>query len=109
MATPTAPFSEIASAVKAWSGPAWLTETRSAAIERFALAGLPTTRLEGWRTTPMPDFRTAALFPGFASTANKAKSVVEPLDNGRPDRVIEHRRGADLHCTAAEREVARRL
>ena len=82
MATPTAPFSEIASAVKTWSGPAWLTETRSAAIERFALAGLPTTRLEGWRTTPMPDFRTAALFPGFASTANKAKSVVEPFIQG---------------------------
>jgi Fe-S cluster assembly protein SufD len=82
MAASAAPFSEIASAVKTWSGPAWLTDTRSAAIERFSLAGLPTTRLEDWRTTPMPDFGTAALSPGFASTANKAKSVVDPFTHG---------------------------
>lgn len=77
-----APFSEIASAVKTWSGPAWLTDTRRAAIDRFGLAGLPTTRLEAWRTTPLPDFGPAALSPGFASTANKAKSVVQPFNEG---------------------------
>jgi Fe-S cluster assembly protein SufD len=79
MAATVTPFSEIASAVKTWSGPAWLTEARAAAIERFSLAGLPTTRLEAWRTTPLPELGTKALFPGFASTANKAKAVVGPF------------------------------
>ncbi len=76
MVAAVTPFSEIASAVKTWSGPAWLTDTRKAAIDRFATAGLPTTRLEGWRTTPLPDLGPAAFVPGFASTANKAKAVV---------------------------------
>ena len=75
-------FSEIASAVKTWSGPAWLTETRKAAIDRFVLAGLPTTRLEAWRTTPLPDFGAISLFPGFASTVNRAKAVVELFNEG---------------------------
>ena len=79
MAAPVSSFSEIASAVKTWSGPAWLTDARKEAIDRFSLAGLPTTRLEGWRTTPFPDLGAKALFPGFASTANKAKAVVEPF------------------------------
>jgi len=79
MGNSVAPFSEIASAVKTWSGPAWLTDTRKAAIDRFTLAGLPTTRLEGWRTTPLPDLGAGALFPGFASTVNKATSVVQPF------------------------------
>lgn len=76
------PFDEIASAVKTWSGPAWLTDTRKAAAARFALAGLPTTRLEAWRTTPLPDLGAKTLFPGFASTVNKAKSVVAPFAAG---------------------------
>lgn len=68
--------------MKTWSGPAWLTDTRKAAIDRFALAGLPTTRLEEWRTTPLPDLGTRAFFPGFASTVNKARAVVEPFVSG---------------------------
>jgi len=79
MAAATPPFSGIASAVMTWSGPAWLTDARAAAVARFSLAGLPTTRLEGWRTTPFPDLGPRALFPGFASTVNKAKIVVEPF------------------------------
>jgi len=79
MSAVIAPFSQIASAVKTWSGPAWLTDARNAAIDRFVSAGLPTTRLETWRTTPLPDLGSSALFPGFASTANKAKAVVAPF------------------------------
>ena len=76
------PFSQIASAVKTWSGPPWLTDARKAAIDRFSSAGLPTTRLEGWRTTPLPDLGTKAFFPGFASTVNKASAVVAPFGSG---------------------------
>ena len=79
MARPGAPFSEVSSALRTWSGPSWLMDARKAAIDRFELSGLPTTRLENWRTTPLPDLGTIALFPGFASTANKAKSVVAPF------------------------------
>ena len=82
MAILAAPFSEIASAVKTWSGPAWLTDARKAAIDRFTLAGLPTTRLEGWRTTPLPDLGGRPLFPGFASTVNKATAVVRSFNTG---------------------------
>lgn len=82
MSSAVAPFSEIASAVKTWSGPAWLTDTRKSAIDRFVLAGLPTTRLEAWRTTPLPELGTKALSPGFASTANRAQAVVEPFTGG---------------------------
>jgi Fe-S cluster assembly protein SufD len=82
MVGPTAPFSEIASALKTWSGPSWLTDARKAAIERFSFAGLPTTRLEAWRTTPLPDLGTKAFFPGFASTVNKAEALVAPFNQG---------------------------
>ena len=82
MAALAAPFSEIASAVKTWSGPAWLTDTRRAAVDRFARLGLPTTKLEDWRTTPLPDLSSRSLVPGFASTANKARAVVEPFTGG---------------------------
>ena len=83
MRPPVAPFSEIAAAVKTWSGPAWLTDSRKAAIDRFALEGLPTTRLEGWRTTPLPDLGTRAFFPGFASTVNKAEALVAPFTSAQ--------------------------
>lgn len=82
MAVAASPFSEIASAVKTWSGPAWLTDTRREAIDRFALAGLPTPRLEGWRTTPLPDLGASIFAPGFASTVNKANAVVESFAAG---------------------------
>ncbi|MEO8362222.1 MAG: Fe-S cluster assembly protein SufD [Vicinamibacteria bacterium] len=77
-----APFAEIAAAVQTWSGPAWLTDSRKAAIARFEAAGLPTPRLEAWRTTPLPDLGTKAFFPGFAATDNKAKAVTKPLTAG---------------------------
>jgi Fe-S cluster assembly protein SufD len=82
MGNPAGAFSEIASAVKTWSGPAWLTDTRKAAIDRFGSAGLPTPKLESWRTTPLPDLGSKPLSPGFASTVNKAKSVVSPFSGG---------------------------
>ncbi len=82
MAALVAPFSEVASAAKTWAGPAWLTDTRQAALDRFALAGLPTTRLEPWRTTPLPDFGGGAFSPGFASSPNPAKAVVGPFTSG---------------------------
>lgn len=88
MVSVAAPFSEIASAVKTWSGPAWLTEARKAAIDRFKTAGLPTTQLEAWRTSPLPDLGTKAFFPGFAATANRAKAVVEPFLGGNAATLV---------------------
>lgn len=81
MALARAPFSEIASAVPTWSGPSWLTDTRKAAIDRFGAAGLPTSKLEAWRTSPLPDLGLRAFFPGFASTDNLAKAVVAPFQS----------------------------
>lgn len=40
---------------------AWLGALRRAAAERFTSAGLPTPRIEAWRTTPLPDFGPEAL------------------------------------------------
>lgn len=77
-----APFSQIASAVTTWPGPGWLTDARKAAIDRFARAGLPTTRLEEWRTTPLPDLGDGAFSPGFAGAFDQAKAVVEPFASG---------------------------
>lgn len=77
-----APFSEVLSAATTWSGPSWLTSSRKAAVGRFSAAGLPTTKLEAWRTTPLPDLGRKAFFPGFASTANRASALVEPLGTG---------------------------
>lgn len=82
MARAAAPFSEVSSAVRTWSGPSWLTDARKAAIERFDRGGLPTTRDESWRTTPLPDLGARAFFPGFASTANRASGVVRPFLDG---------------------------
>lgn len=82
MSLAKAPFSEIVSALTTWSGPAWLTHVRKSAIDRFSAAGLPTPRLEDWRTTPLPDLGPRAFFPGFAATVNKAKAVVAPFDTG---------------------------
>ncbi len=81
MAASTPPFGEVASAAKTWSGPAWLTALRSGAVDRFLAEGLPTTRLEGWRTTPLPEL-SKALAPGFASTENKAKPRLEGFASG---------------------------
>lgn len=88
MVSTQAAFSEISSAVKTWSGPAWLTDARKAAIDRFDLTGLPTTRLEAWRTTPLPELGPKAFSPGFASTANKAQAVVEPFITGDAVRLV---------------------
>ena len=78
----SAPFDEVASSLRTWSGPSWLTDSRKAAIERFTAAGLPSPRLEGWRTTPFPSLGPKALFPGFAATANKAQEIVAPFSAG---------------------------
>ena len=83
-----APFAEIAAAVQTWSGPSWLTDARKAAIARFASAGLPTPKLEAWRTTPLPDLGTKAFFPGFASTVNKARAAVAPFSAGDPITLV---------------------
>lgn len=82
MTRAAAPFSQISSAVRTWSGPSWLAELRKEAIERFEASGLPTTRQEAWRTTPLPDLGTHAFFPGFASTANKAWTAAQPFLDG---------------------------
>jgi Fe-S cluster assembly protein SufD len=79
MATTAAPFSGITSAAATWSGPSWLTDSRKAAIDRFVTAGLPTTKLEAWRTTPLPDLGKTVFVPGFASTVNKASVLVAPF------------------------------
>lgn len=84
MSVLSAPFSDIASAVKTWAGPAWLTDARKAALARFSLAGLPTTRLEGWRTTPLPDLGAIPLLQGSASTPTPktATAAIEPFASG---------------------------
>jgi Fe-S cluster assembly protein SufD len=79
MSATSSPFSRIASAAKTWSGPLWLADARKAALDRFGRDGLPTTRQEAWRTTPLPDFGPRAFVPGLASTVNEAKPVVEPF------------------------------
>lgn len=77
------PFADIASAATTWSGPAWLTAFRRSALDRFAQTGLPTTRLESWRTTPLPELGTRALSPGFASLTSEAQRLAEPfMGNG---------------------------
>ncbi|MBK5255644.1 MAG: SufD family Fe-S cluster assembly protein [Vicinamibacteria bacterium] len=79
MTGPSAPFSEIASAVPSWGGPSWLSDARKSAVARFVSAGLPTTRIEAWRTTPLPDLGKMAYAPGSASTANQAGALVKPF------------------------------
>ena len=58
-------------------GLAWLKDIRQAASDRFAAAGLPTTRLESWRTTPLPEFGQR----GLAQTgpATSAESLAAPF------------------------------
>lgn len=81
MSVPASAFSEIASAAKTSRGPAWLSEIRGAAIDRFNIAGLPTTRQEAWRTTPLPNFGAEALAAAArASDLTDAKSLVAPFE-----------------------------
>lgn len=71
------PFHDITAAARTWSGPSWLKKRRADAASRFEELGLPTTRLENWRHTPLPASLSSQEFvPGFASTANFAKEVV---------------------------------
>src|SRR5204863_7691352 len=74
--SPSTPFGKVASAVATWPGPSWLTDARKAAMNRFAAAGLPSTRLEAWRTTPLPDLGTEAFVAGAPSTATVASDLV---------------------------------
>ena len=82
MAFAAGPFSEIASGAGTWSEPGWLSDTRKAALTRFGVAGLPTPRLEAWRTTPLPDLGTKAFVPGPASAVEQATSLVTPFAAG---------------------------
>jgi|CXWL01.1.fsa_nt_gi Fe-S cluster assembly protein SufD len=80
------PFSEIVSAVNTSPGPAWLDEVRAAAANRFNLAGLPTTRQEAWRTTPLPNFGSEAFaVEAHATEPSGAKAMVAPFEG--PDGV----------------------
>ncbi len=79
MARASTAFEEVAAAAKTWPGPAWLTDSRKAAVDRFVTAGLPTPKLEAWRTTPLPDLGRTAFVSGFASTVNEASALVAPF------------------------------
>jgi len=80
------PFSEIASVANTAPGPAWLSEIRAAAVDRFNLAGMPTTRQEAWRTTPLPNFGPEVFAAESAATdPSRARALVEPFEG--PDAV----------------------
>lgn len=49
------PFSRAVEAATNPTEAPWLARVRRDASERFAAAGLPTPRLEAWRTTPLPE------------------------------------------------------
>lgn len=88
MARTPSPFSAIAAAVPTWPGPSWLTDTRKAALDRFGLAGLPTPRLEGWRTSPLPDLSRRAFFPASGSSVDGAQVLVQPFNAGDPITLV---------------------
>jgi Fe-S cluster assembly protein SufD len=64
--------------------PAWLTTVRRTALERFQALGIPTTRHEEWRFTPVSAladqvFRDAADFPVAVTRAEIARFTVRQL------------------------------
>lgn len=86
MTTPSTPFSGIASAAGTSSGPAWLNQIRAAAFDRFNLAGLPTTKLEAWRTTPLPNFGTGTFAVAAApKDPSNARALVDAFQ--APDAI----------------------
>ena len=86
---PATPFGEIAMAARTWSGPEWLTAARRDAAARYEVAGLPTTALEAWRSSPLPALPKRPLSAGFASTANRAASLIATMvGDGAPTIVF---------------------
>lgn len=55
-------------------GPAWLRELRAAAADALASGGLPTSRHEAWRFTPL----RGVLEHGFARPARPAPAEIQP-------------------------------
>lgn len=81
MSVSPSPFSEIASVAKSATGPAWLSEIRAAAVDRFNHSGLPTPRLEAWRTTPLPNFSSAPLAAeGRTVDPSGTRALVSPFE-----------------------------
>jgi Fe-S cluster assembly protein SufD len=78
MAVAQTPFSAICSEVSKGSHPAWLVASRQAARNRVEANGLPTTRIESWRTTPLPDLGTESFVSGLASSG-KAEALIRPF------------------------------
>ncbi len=80
------PFSAIASVAHTAPGPAWLSQIRAAALDRLNLAGLPTTRQEAWRTTPLPSFGSEAFaVEAHATDPSGAKALVSAFEG--PDAI----------------------
>ena len=67
------------------TAPAWVTEKREAAIERFAEAGFPTTRLEAWRFTDIKPLLEATFDPMVHEVPDAA--AVTGLHCGDPSAV----------------------
>jgi Fe-S cluster assembly protein SufD len=84
MALAQTPFSAICSEASKGSGPDWLVAARRDARDRVEATGLPTTRIESWRTTPLPDFGTESFVSGSPST-DGADALIRPF---RSDGVL---------------------
>jgi Fe-S cluster assembly protein SufD len=80
MALAQTPFSEICSEASKGSGPGWLMAARRDARDRVEATGLPTTRIESWRTTPLPDFGSNAFVSGSPST-DGAETLIRPFES----------------------------
>ncbi len=67
----------------AGSGPGWLVERRRAAAQRFAEVGIPTTRDEEWRVTPVGTIgATAWAAPGASPAVTAAQVAALRLSAG---------------------------
>ena len=59
------------------SGPAWLNETRRAALDRFVDLGFPTTRFEEWKHTSVEPIARVAFQPAPRTTAASAVAALK--------------------------------
>ncbi|MPY87318.1 MAG: Fe-S cluster assembly protein SufD [Luteitalea sp.] len=71
-------FEEFAAA-RAKVEPSWLRDRRRAAILRFRQLGLPTTREEEWRFTPVRSIATTEFEPATARSIPVTRAAVEPF------------------------------
>jgi Fe-S cluster assembly protein SufD len=78
MALAQNPFSKVCSEASKRSSPVWLAGAREAALSRVEAAGLPTTRLESWRTTPLPDLGTESFVSGSPATVG-VEALIRPF------------------------------